>query len=238
MQNRRSGYVRGPKLNVFLHSYIYAERSFDPYLLLQPLHRASPAHRKHAQRCKFHRYDTPGGPKRETEFFGSKDITMYETLIRPHEVTQAPALPRIDDAAEKLKRQERIREDKRLRQIAAARAHHAEKRKREDSLARGDDLAEPVASELEPKRPKTAATAGDDGGDVDMMDMNVVENDEDAPDEEVEEAESVVASTSAPAPAPALAPATQVFSRHSKEARGHSSFLTFACLLPAQTPAH
>ncbi|KAH9025398.1 tRNA methyltransferase complex subunit Cpd1 [Lactarius pseudohatsudake] len=125
---------------------------------------------------------------------GFTDITMYETLLRPHEVTQAPPLPRIDTVSEKLKRLERVREDKRLRQIAASRAHHAEKRKREDSLAR----AEP-ASELESKRPKTVA--GDDGGDV------------------------------------APAPATQVLSRHSKEVRGHTSFLTFACLLPSQTPA-
>ena len=155
---------------------------------------------------------------------------MYETLLRSHEVTQAPALPHIDDVAEKLKRQERIREDKRLRQIAASRAHHAEKRKREDSLARSD-LADPAAaSELEPKRPKTEATAA--GGDDVDMDMNV-ETNEDAQ----EEAESVMlASTSAPAPA--TEPATQVFSRHSKEARGHSSFLTFACLVPVQKPAH
>ncbi|SRR6266702_3705428 len=169
---------------------------------------------------------------------------MYETLLRPHEVTQAPPLPRIDAVAEKLKRLERIREDKRLRQIAASRAHHAEKRKREDSLARAD-LADP-ASELEPKRPKTAA-AGDDGEDVDM---DVVEDPEDedenrdgdgdgdapAPADEVEE---VVRTPPMPActPAPAPAPATQVLSRHSKEVRGHTSFLTFACLLPAQTPA-
>ncbi|KAI9450426.1 tRNA methyltransferase complex subunit Cpd1 [Lactarius psammicola] len=177
---------------------------------------------------------------------GFTDITMYETLLRPHEVTQAPPLPSIDAVTEKLKRLERIREDKRLRQIAASRAHHAEKRKREDSLARAD-LADP-ASELESKRPKTAA--GDDGGDVDV---DMVEDpevgdenrdgDEDAPvpvpADEVEEAArtpSMPAST--PALAQALAPATQVLSRLSKEVRGHTSFLTFACLLPAQTPAH
>lgn len=172
---------------------------------------------------------------------------MYETLLRPHEVTQAPPLPRIDAVADKLKRLERIREDKRLRQIAASRAHHAEKRKREDSLARTDTVD--PASELESKRPKTAAAAGDDGGDVDVdmdTDMNVVETPENeeehgdgdatAPTEEVEEEVAVVrvpATTSAPEPIPA----TQVFSRHSKEVRGHTSFLTFACLLPAQTPA-
>ena len=167
---------------------------------------------------------------------------MYETLLRPHEVTQAPPLPRIDAVADKLKRFERIREDKRLRQIAASRAHHAEKRKREDSLARAD-IADP-ASELDSKRPKTAAT-GDDSGDVDVemgMDINVVENPENedgdtsgdpaAAEEAEEEVVRILASTSALEPPPA----SQVFSKHSKEVRGHTSFLTFACLLPAQTP--
>ena len=170
---------------------------------------------------------------------------MYETLLRPHEVTQAPPLPSIDTVAEKIKRLERIREDKRLRQIAASRAHHAEKRKREDSLARAD-LADP-ASGLESKRPKTAATAAN-GGDVDMdVDTNVVEvlENEDgegeglAPTDEVEEEEVVCTPPVGPASTPASAsvPATQVFSRHSKEVRGHTSFLTFACLLPVHTPA-
>ncbi|KAH9013176.1 tRNA methyltransferase complex subunit Cpd1 [Lactarius deliciosus] len=159
---------------------------------------------------------------------GFTDITMYETLLRPHEVTQAPPLPRIDA------RLERVREDKRLRQIAASRAHHAEKRKREDSLA----PAEP-APELESKRPKTVAD--DDGGDADVdVDMNAVEDPQEenengdgdgpAPTDEVEEAvrtPPIPASTPAPAPEPAT-----------QEVRGHTSFLTFACLLPSQTPAH
>jgi hypothetical protein len=37
-------------------------------------------------------------------------------------------------------------------------------------------------------------------------------------------------------PASAPAPATQVLSKHSKEVRGHTSFLTFACLLPITQP--
>ena len=174
---------------------------------------------------------------------------MYETLLRPHEVTQAPPLPRIDAVSEKLKRLERIREDKRLRQIAASRAHHAEKRKREDSLARAD-LAD-SASGLESKRPKKAApTADDEGGDANMdVDTNVVEdpeNEEENRDRDrdgpapSDEAEAEVVRTPAgraSTPAPAPVPATQIFSRHSKEVRGHTSFLTFACLLPVQTPA-
>ncbi len=62
------------------------------------------------------------------------DITMYETLLRSHEVSQAPRLVQIGTVAEKLKQQERHREDKRQRQIAASRArrHAMEKRERED----------------------------------------------------------------------------------------------------------
>ncbi|KAF8264378.1 1-methyladenosine methyltransferase catalytic subunit Gcd14 [Lactarius quietus] len=173
---------------------------------------------------------------------GFTDITMYETLLRPLEVTQAPPLPRIDSVAEKLKRLERIREDKRLRQIAASRAHHAEKRKREDSLAPAD-LADP-ASELESKRPKTEAMI-EDSGDVDMNVAEDPENEDenqdgDGPPVRTEVEAEVVRTPSMPASTSALAPvaATQVFSRHSKEVRGHTSFLTFACLLSAQTPAH
>jgi len=173
---------------------------------------------------------------------GFTDITMYETLLRPLEVTQAPPLPRIDSVAEKLKRLERIREDKRLRQIAASRAHHAEKRKREDSLAPAD-LADPT-SELEFKRPKTEAMI-EDSGDVDMNVAEDPENEDenqdgDGPPARTEVEAEVVRTPSMPASTSALAPvaATQVFSRHSKEVRGHTSFLTFACLLPAQTPAH
>jgi len=85
------------------------------------------------------------------------DITMYETLVRPHEIAQASALPHVDTVAKKLQRLERKREDKRLRQIAASRAHHAEKRKREESLARAD--ATDSSCELEPKGPRLSQTA-------------------------------------------------------------------------------
>ena len=54
----------------------------------------------------------------ELSFFlspATPDITMYETLLRPHEVTQAPLLAYIDMVIEKLKQQERNRGDKRQR---------------------------------------------------------------------------------------------------------------------------
>ncbi|KAJ6611381.1 1-methyladenosine methyltransferase catalytic subunit Gcd14 [Mycena sp. CBHHK59/15] len=64
---------------------------------------------------------------------GFSDITMYETLLRSHDVNQVPVLQSISEIEEKLKKGEEIREIKRLRQIAAGqRSHenpHGEKRK-------------------------------------------------------------------------------------------------------------
>jgi tRNA (adenine57-N1/adenine58-N1)-methyltransferase len=154
---------------------------------------------------------------------------MYETLLRPHEVNQAPRPVQIDTVTEKLKQLERNREDKRQRQIAASRARRnaTEKRKREDDDNAGDvvDL-EPEAHEFETKKAKTAAGQGDDtpAPDVAMkIDEEVIE---DPPP-----TTAPVADDAMPPP-PARTPAMQVLSRHSKEVRGHTSFLTFACLLP------
>ncbi|KAI0248651.1 1-methyladenosine methyltransferase catalytic subunit Gcd14 [Lactifluus subvellereus] len=164
---------------------------------------------------------------------GFSDITMYETLLRPHEVTQAPRLARIGSAEEKLKQQERNREDKRQRQIAASRArrHASEKRKRQDDSASVAEPADPDCSELEAKKAKTTMQSDDDATPVPdvAMDMNEEppENDTPAPADAADDATPSL-------PAPASAPATQVLSRHSKEVRGHTSFLTFACLVPLQ----
>ncbi|KAK0243922.1 tRNA methyltransferase complex subunit Cpd1 [Armillaria nabsnona] len=125
---------------------------------------------------------------------GFTDITMYETLLRPHDVSQIPALPSIDDAAEKLKRAELRREEKRLKQIAQG---QRTKRKRE-----GD---EEVPDELEVKRAKT--------------------------DEVTEE----ISVKSDEIPQDLQAPNTNnkfSVSKVMSEVRGHTSYLTFACLLP------
>ncbi|SJL07800.1 related to tRNA (adenine(58)-N(1))-methyltransferase catalytic subunit TRM61 [Armillaria ostoyae] len=125
---------------------------------------------------------------------GFTDITMYETLLRPHDVSQIPALPSIDDAAEKLKRAELRREEKRLKQIAQG---QRTKRKRE-----GD---EEDPDELEVKRAKT--------------------------DEVTEE----ISVKSDEIPQDLAAPNTNKkfsVSKVMSEVRGHTSYLTFACLLP------
>jgi tRNA (adenine57-N1/adenine58-N1)-methyltransferase catalytic subunit len=162
---------------------------------------------------------------------------MYETLLRPHEVSQAPRLAQIDTVAEKLKQLERNREDKRQRQIAASRARRnaTEKRKREEEgEGEGEDAGDGVhhaaIHDPEAKKAKTAVAQSDDdtpAQDVVMdIDQEALEDQPPAPASTVDDA----------MPSPAPAPAMQVLSRHSKEVRGHTSFLTFACLLPTMRP--
>ena len=156
------------------------------------------------------------------------DITMYETLLRPHEVSHAPGLVQIGTVAEKLKQQERNREDKRQRQIAASRArrHIMEKREREredDNNAGSAVDCDPDCHEPDAKKAKTSALSDDDRPALDV----VMEIDEDLSDQPP--AAPKIDSAMPPLLAP---PAIQVLSRHSKEVRGHTSFLTLACLLP------
>jgi tRNA (adenine57-N1/adenine58-N1)-methyltransferase len=167
---------------------------------------------------------------------------MYETLLRSHEVSQAPRLVQIGAVAEKLKQQERNREDKRQRQISASRArrHAMEKREREDDTndnADGVVNHDPDLHEPEVKKAKTSGPSDEDTPAPDVVmeiDEEVLSN---RPPLAPAMADGSMPPSSPPSPAPA--PAIQVFSRHPKEVRGHTSFLTFACLLPttqAKTP--
>jgi tRNA (adenine57-N1/adenine58-N1)-methyltransferase len=168
------------------------------------------------------------------------DITMYETLLRSHEVSQAPRLVQIGAATEKLKQQERFREDKRQRQIAASRArrHAMEKREREDDRndnAGGGVNQDPDFHEPEAKKAKTSAPSDEDTPAPHV----VMEIDEDILDNQPPLAPAMADGSMPPPPSPASASVTQVLSKHPKEVRGHTSFLTFACLPPtthAKTP--
>jgi tRNA (adenine57-N1/adenine58-N1)-methyltransferase len=165
---------------------------------------------------------------------------MYETLLRSHEVNQAPRLVQIGAVAEKLKQQERKREDKRQRQIAASRArrHAMEKREREDDT--NDDAADvvnrdPDFHEPEAKKAKTSTPSDEDTPAPDV----VMEIDDEGLGNRQPSAPAMEDDPMPPPPSPAPAPSIQVLSKHPKEVRGHTSFLTFACLLPitqAETP--
>ncbi|KAI0288068.1 1-methyladenosine methyltransferase catalytic subunit Gcd14 [Russula brevipes] len=167
---------------------------------------------------------------------GFTDITMYETLLRTHEVNQAPRLAHIGHVAERLKQVERNREDKRRRQIAASRARRqtTEKRKREDDDGAGV-VVDPDRDGRGFEATKKAKTVAQSDGDTPAPDVIIdVDEDDQQPLGVIPAVEG--AAPSLPASASAPAPATQVLSKHSKEVRGHTSFLTFACLLPTTQP--
>jgi len=89
---------------------------------------------------------------------GFTEITMYETLMRPHEASQVPPLKSVRQVGEELKDMAVRREERRLRQIASSAASRA-KRKREEA---GDepDLDE-AQEDSSLKRIKTGEGEGD-----------------------------------------------------------------------------
>ncbi|CAK5270627.1 unnamed protein product, partial [Mycena citricolor] len=138
---------------------------------------------------------------------GFSEITMYETLVRTHDVSQVPVLQPISDVVEKLKRAEGIREVKRLKQVAAGQRSrenpHGEKRKRDQPAGEG--------SEPEDSGGKRLKTEEEMGGDDAAPDNDVSGNDVRLP----------------------VPPAKISVSKAMAEVRGHTSYLTFAVLLPA-----
>jgi tRNA (adenine57-N1/adenine58-N1)-methyltransferase catalytic subunit len=144
---------------------------------------------------------------------------MYETLIRPHQVDVVPAPMSVHKVAEQLKRGEVKREEKRLRQIAQAHRNPS-KRKRDDTEG------------------YTAEAKEHDGEDAAQAKRAKTEETEDVPVQIV----SAVTTPTAGTPAPISAatdvdaraePAKISVSKAFPEVRGHTSYLTFAVLLPA-----
>lgn len=195
---------------------------------------------------------------------------MHEVLLRPIEVFQTPAMPSVDGLTEKLKKQERRREEKRVRQVEANRAMRERERKRKAGEPVVDEDKEEGSST---KRAKTGAEAVEDGDEdaafaireEDVVDM--VDDDEDADGDEDAEgdidvdevpptvAEQLTTTITAPdvdpstAPQPSTATAARRLlrtmgpggsgldtrinvSKALPEVRGHTSYLTFACLVP------
>jgi len=150
---------------------------------------------------------------------GFTDITMYETLIRPHEVNQVPTLLPIGEVSEKLKKAEQKREEKRLRQIANARSNPRGKRKRGDAA---DGQIIEAAEDTGNKRVKT--------------------DDEDEVGSRIETSQSVemvslpdtFSPSGEPQPTDPYTSSTKMnIFKAMPEVRGHTSYLTFACLVPA-----
>jgi len=190
------------------------------------------------------------------------EITMYETLLRPIEVFQIPPLPNIAVVSEKIKISEQKREEKRLRQIAANKAAASgaggsttsvvnAKRKREDAAEDLDDEDDDEMSAVEgliASKKKLRTDIGD-GEEEDEM-----EDDASPLPEEPAQTDSDVLKNegSDPSPQPATTtshrapknasslthPSAKInVSKALPEVRGHTSYLTFACLIPIPAPA-
>jgi len=142
---------------------------------------------------------------------GFTDITMYETLIRPQDISVIPKLQSVAAVGERLKQAEKKREEKRQKQIAEA---SSRKRKR------GEVDSEPSASNgPEGKRAKTEST-----GKPDRDSATVAEARQETADRQAEPFDADTGPTE---------DETVVVSKTFPEVRGHTSYLTFACLLPA-----
>ena len=229
------------------------ERPYNPNVLFQPLHGTGAAHRLGTERGRVYRCAllrslvAMRGPRPLTPPLFIRycpracrylEITMYETLLRPHQVDAPPALTSVNAVGEKLKQSEARREEKRLRQIANARAgaeRRAAKRKAEDDG--------PARAEADGKRART------DGG-HERVPPEMQAQDEREAVEGTETAATATATESAPVGTPVAvvpsttstsAPAIKEAAEASKiclsktfpDVRGHTSYLTFAVLLPA-----
>ncbi|KAJ7439238.1 tRNA methyltransferase complex GCD14 subunit [Mycena latifolia] len=161
---------------------------------------------------------------------GFSDITMYETLVRSHDVAQVPVLQSVSEVAEKLKKAEEIREIKRLRQIAAGQRSrenpHGEKRKRDDDMKMDEQGELPLADAEDSGSGKRLKTDDEMGDATAVQDGDVSRSLDDS------STHIVRAGTSNPAP-----PAKISVSKAAAEVRGHTSYLTFATLLPPMPPA-
>ncbi|KAJ7274131.1 tRNA methyltransferase complex GCD14 subunit, partial [Mycena rebaudengoi] len=147
---------------------------------------------------------------------GFSEITMYETLLRSHDVVQVPALQSISEVEAKLKKGEELREIKRLRQIADNQRSQAiaqgEKRKRDN-----DNHEEGTEPENYGGAKKLKTETDDDAAaSLAFQDIDVSRK---------------LDEPSTP-PVRIGAPAKISVSKAMPEVRGHTSYLTFALLLP------
>ncbi len=229
------------------------ERPVNPNMLFQPLHGTGAAHRVGTERGRVYRCAFSFTSHRchaEAQAanlplplhsllplsvpLSCLEITMYETLLRPHQVDAAPALVPISVVGEKLKQSEARREEKRLRQIANARAgaeRRAAKRKAEDDA--------PAGPGSDGKRARTDAEHDDGDGDEHVSPEVQAQDEREAEatgglEAAATEAQAPVGASTTSAPAQEAAEASKIcLSKTFPDVRGHTSYLTFAVLLPA-----
>ena len=177
---------------------------------------------------------------------------MYETLLRPIDVSHVPTLQPVSIITEKLKQAERKREDKRLKQIAAGQKqqqqqqqHSKRKRGEDDNSAAAEasarhpqdqDQDEEVEKGLGGVVSKRIKTDDEDERGVDHRRRHAEEPEDAAMELDLTPQPST---SMVPLGSETVTPPTQTLqqskisvSKALSEVRGHTSYLTFASLQP------
>ena len=163
---------------------------------------------------------------------------MYETLLRPYEVASV-SLPTVDSAISKLRRAEVVGEERRLRQKESARIRN--KRKRDEAARVGsaeeDETLDPE-DQMPPPPKKRKEAQSNDVDSPPMMEEGELEDvtpqDEPGPSATNVGLEKLSHRSSDQAgglPSSQTTRTLQV-AHPFAEVRGHTSYLTFAVLLP------
>jgi tRNA (adenine57-N1/adenine58-N1)-methyltransferase len=177
---------------------------------------------------------------------------MYETLLRPHEVHTVPALQTIQEVGRKLKQAEEKREAKRLKQVAASSALRENKRKRENGIEESNSTPHSDITPTNLSSPAPKRTRAGDGCHVELLEdtparenlegtTNALPPTGEATPSTAEDEDTVMSEDPREQGAPEWIAAEdfstptpqRVVSKVMQEVRGHTSYLTFAVLLPS-----
>ena len=137
---------------------------------------------------------------------------MYESLIRPHDVYQLPRPITVSEIIARVKSKEISNEERRLRQIQASRQQN-KKRKRQGTGEESDEDEPPSKRRKEDAEEAAQEGTGDLGAGR-AAEPSITPR----PEPRIETMDSKVP-----------------MSKPMSEVRGHTSYLTFAVLLPLET---
>ncbi|THU97109.1 tRNA methyltransferase complex GCD14 subunit [Dendrothele bispora CBS 962.96] len=185
---------------------------------------------------------------------GFSDITTYETLLRPHDISSVPSLPTIAEARSKIVDIEVRKEEKRVLQVMSGhRGNPGKQAKDQDGKSRDAGVGEKRKREAKDKGDsdeKGEEGKGDEQiGEVEDSNSDVgggkrikVEREDRAAGDvrmEVDIEPDSVARPEGLTSTSGSSAEQKILTRVMPEVRGHTSYLTFACLLPqvVETPS-
>lgn len=187
---------------------------------------------------------------------------MYETLMRPHEVNQIPSLKSVHQVGEELKEMAVRREERRLRQIASSSASKAKRKREEageeldySEVQEDASLKRVKTDEAEDGKTFTTSVGAEirKSGDDNVVGVNTNEStnfnvatDPEPVIDQIQYSDGLAGGQTSPNRRVGSANVTQPaavgsdtgsgshlnVSKVFPEVRGHTSYLTFACLVP------